>query len=196
LRRVVVCAYVDTFAYAFPELGFYAMIDLDPRDPKAGAHENPLAQYLTIPNGINVVAAVQVLIGILFAYTAVREFGARAGAVHVASLAGLAVLFLGIGVGFWRCRAWAWWLLSAVYSFLLINTLADLARGTRPDIPQRLIFLVVALVAESALLIYIHRERVLRHMSFRGPPGAATRFSAAITGVALAIAAIARTVRP
>jgi len=171
------------------------MIDLDPRDPKAGAHENPLARYLTVPNGIGVVAAIQVLIGILFAYTAFRQYHDGAGHLLIASLAALCALFVLVGVQFWRCQAWAWWLLTAIYAFLATTTIADLARGTGPDVAERLLLLIIALAAECAILVYVHRSAVIRHMSFRRPPDPWLRFSPMIAGASLGIAAIARMIR-
>lgn len=171
------------------------MIDLDPRDPRAGAHENPLAQYLTVPNGIGLVAAIQVLIGILFAYTAFRQYQEGAAGILIASLAVLSALFLFVGVMFWRCRAWAWWALAAMFSFLMTTTAADLLRGTGPDVAERGVFLVIALAAECAILFYLHRAVVLRHMSFRRSPDRLLRLSPVVAGVALGVAAIARMVR-
>jgi len=168
------------------------MIDLDPRDSRADAHENPLAQYLTVPNGIGVVAAAQVLIGILFAYTAFGQYGIHAGSVHVVSLGALGALFLALGIGFWRCRAWAWWTLAAIYTFLLIMTAADLVRGTGPTVAQRAVFLVIALAAESAILIYIHQDFVVWHMSFRRPPRGLVRYGPMLAGLALAVVALIR----
>jgi len=171
-------------------------MDLDPRDSRADAHENPLAQYLTVPNGIGVVAAVQVLIGILFAYTAFGQYGTRAAAIHVASLCALGAMFLAIGIGFWQCRAWAWWTMAAVYAFLLVTTGADLVRGTGPDVAQQPVFLVVALAAESAVLVYIYRDFVVRFMSFRRPPSVVMRYSPIVAGVAVAVVAVFRRVKP
>ena len=168
------------------------MIDLDPRDPKAGAHENPLAQYLTVPNGIGVVAAIQVLIGILFAYTAFRQYQDGAGSALVASLAVPSGLFLIVGVEFWRCRAWAWWALATIFCFLMTTTAADLLRGTGPEVAERGVFLVIALAAEAALLFYIYREFVVRHMSFRRPPDRWLRYSPLLAGIALGVVAIVR----
>lgn len=168
------------------------MIDLDPRDPKAGAHENPLAQYLTVPNGIGVVAAIQVLIGILFAYTAFRQYQEGGANLQLASLVVLSGVFIILGVQFWRCRAWAWWLLATMFSFLTGMTIADLLRGTGPEVEARGTLLVIALIAESAILFYIYREMVVRHMSFRRRPDAWLRYSPIAAGVALAIAALAR----
>lgn len=170
------------------------MIDLDPRDPKAGGHENPLARYLSVPNGIGVIAAVQVLIGILFAYTAFRQYQQGVGNLQLASLIVLCALFLLVGVQFWRCRAWAWWLVAMVFSFLTTMTLADLWRGTGPEVAERGTLLVIALAAQVAILFYIYRESVLRHMSFRRPPDRLLRFSPMAAGAALGIAAIARMV--
>lgn len=171
------------------------MIDLDPRDPRTGGHENPLARYLTVPNGIGVVAAIQVLIGILFAYTAFRQYQVEAAGVNIASLCALSALFLIIGIAFWKCRAWAWWSVAAVYSFLATDSASNVIRGTGPEVRERALLLIIAVFSALAIIVYIYRSVVIRHMSFRRPPGPWLRLSPMVVGVALGAATIVRTVR-
>lgn len=168
------------------------MIDLDPRDPKTSGHENPLARYLTVPNGVGVVAAIQVLIGILFAYTAFRQYQVQAAGVNIASLCTLSALFLVVGIAFWKCRAWAWWTMAAVYSFLATDSASNLVRGTGPEVRERALLLLIAVFSALAIIYYIYRSAVIRFMSFGRPPGRLLRLSPVVIGVALGVAATLR----
>lgn len=166
--------------------------DFDPRDPPLPRSDNPLAAYLSIPNGIGGIASILILLALLFVYTAAREFAMHAPQRVIVSLLAPGALFGVIGVGFWQCRAWGWWLIGVVFWFLLVNSTARIGRVLvgRPD-PQAT-FLWIATVAEIAVLLYIHRPAVVRHMRFRRPPAAWLRWSPGVIGVAVGALAVWR----
>lgn len=105
------------------------------------------------PIGVAILAILVVLVGALFllsalgvllltGFAAIRglpTFFGLTGAFLGAILLIVALVFIGVGLGLWNLRSWAWWLAVIVLVLLIIGSLGDL----------------VGLVIPLILLIYL-----------------------------------------
>ena len=91
------------------------------------------------PIGVAILAVLIVLVGAVFLLGALGLFllagfatfrglptvfgltGAILGAVFLV----LALIFIGVGLGLWRLRPWAWWLAIIVLLFSIVGSLTD-----------------------------------------------------------------------
>jgi len=167
--------------------------EFDPKEPPRRRSDNPFAAYLSIPTGIGGIASILIVLALLFVYSATQEYAVHAPPHVLVLRLGLGTLFLAIGIGFWQCRVWAWWLLGTVFWFLLVNFSAQIGRSLTGHPDPLATFLWIATAAEIAVLIYIHRPAVLRHMRFRRPPPPWLHWSPGILGIALGVLAVWRT---
>jgi hypothetical protein len=166
--------------------------DFDPREPGKGRSQNPLAAYLTTPTGIGGIASIQIVLGLLFFYTAARQYDQHTEPRMLVSLLALGILFLGVGAGFWRCHVWAWWLIGAIYWFLLVNSIVQIGRYLAGKPEPLATFLWIGIIAQISLLAYIRRPAVLRHFHFRRDPSTWLRWSPAGVGICASLAVIYR----
>ena len=166
--------------------------DFDPHDPPRPSHQNPMVEYAQPPAGIGAVAFVQMLLAFMAAYSAIRT--AVGGFWTTAALfTALAVLLGAVAWGFWTCRAWAWWLIAAIYYFLFFHFIVDATRWAGGQLQIKPVFQIVALGAEVALLYYINQPHVLRHIRFRHtPPSPWVRWSPVAVGLTFATLAALR----
>ncbi len=93
------------------------------------------------PIGVAILAILIVLVGVIFligaigvfalaGFSAIRglpTFFGLVGAVLGALFLIFALLFIGVGLGLWHLRSWAWWLAIIVLVLYIIGSLADLA---------------------------------------------------------------------
>jgi hypothetical protein len=91
------------------------------------------------PIGVAILAILIVLVGVIFllgavsllaftgfaALRALPTFFGLAGAVLGAVLLVLALIFIGVGLGLWHLRSWAWWLAIIVLVVSIVGSLAD-----------------------------------------------------------------------
>lgn len=92
------------------------------------------------PIGVAILAILVVLVGAIFllgaigvfllaGFAAIRglpTFFGLAGAVLGAVFLIFALLFIGVGLGLWHLRSWAWWLAIIVLVVSILGSLADL----------------------------------------------------------------------
>ncbi len=105
------------------------------------------------PIGVAILAILIILVGAIFllasiglfllaGFVAIRglpTFFGLGGAILGAVFLIFALLFIGVGLGLWHLRSWAWWLAVIVLVLAIIGSLADL----------------VGLVIPLILLIYL-----------------------------------------
>ncbi len=91
------------------------------------------------PIGVAILAILIILVGAIFLLGAVGVFfitglGAIRGLPTFFGLVGtvlgvlfliLALLFIGVGLGLWHLRGWAWWLAIIVLILFIVGSLAD-----------------------------------------------------------------------
>ncbi len=91
------------------------------------------------PIGVAVLAILIILVGAVFLLVAVASF-AFAGFAAIRGLPNFfgitgaflgiiflvfALIFIGVGLGLWHLRPWAWWLAIIVLVLLIVGSLAD-----------------------------------------------------------------------
>lgn len=93
------------------------------------------------PIGVAILAILIILVGAIFLLGSVgvfllTGFGAIRGLPTFFGIVGaslgiifliLALLFIGVGLGLWHLRSWAWWLAMIVLFIAIIGSLGDLA---------------------------------------------------------------------
>ncbi len=93
------------------------------------------------PIGVAILAILVVLVGAIFLLAAIGVFALAgfaafrglptffglAGAVLGAVFLIFALLFIGVGLGLWHLRSWAWWLAIIVLVISIVGSFADLA---------------------------------------------------------------------
>ncbi len=99
----------------------------------------PYAARPSRPIGVAILAILIILVGALFllgaigmftlaGFAAIRglpTFFGLGGAFLGAILLILALLFIGVGLGLWHLRSWAWWLAIIVLVISIVGSLAD-----------------------------------------------------------------------
>ena len=92
------------------------------------------------PIGVAILAILIVLVGVIFflaalglfllagfaAFQGLPTFFGLTGAVLGTVFLVLALVFIGVGLGLWHLRIWAWWLAIIVLVFSIVGSLADL----------------------------------------------------------------------
>ncbi len=91
------------------------------------------------PIGVAILAILIVLVGAIFLLASIALFAAAGysyfaglprffgltGAILGAVLLVLALVFIGVGLGLWHLRSWAWWLAIIVLIVDIIGSLTD-----------------------------------------------------------------------
>ncbi len=93
------------------------------------------------PIGVAILAILIILVGAIFllaslgllflsGFAAIRGlptfFGIASGFLGIVLLI-FALIFIGVGLGLWHLRSWAWWLAVIVLILSIVGSLADLA---------------------------------------------------------------------
>ncbi len=93
------------------------------------------------PIGVAILAILVILVGAIFLLGAIAlffiaplavfrglpTFFGLAGAVLGAIFLIFALVFIGVGLGLWHLRSWAWWLAIIVLILAIVGSLGDLA---------------------------------------------------------------------
>lgn len=107
------------------------------------------------PIGVAILAILVVLVGVIFllgaigvfalagfaAFRGLPTFFGLAGAILGAVFLIFALLFIGVGLGLWHLRSWAWWLAVIVMVLSIIGSFASPATVVIPLI--LLIYLIL-----------------------------------------------------
>lgn len=108
------------------------------------------------PIGVSILAILIVLVGAIFLLAAVglyflAGFAAFRGLPTFFGLGGailgtvflvFALIFIGVGLGLWHLRSWAWWLAMIVLVLTIVGSLGDLTGLVIPLILLIYLFLV------------------------------------------------------
>ncbi len=91
------------------------------------------------PIGVAILAILIILVGVLFllgafglfllagfaAFRGLPTFFGLGGAILGAVLLVFALIIIGVGLGLWHLRSWAWWLAIIVLVLLIIGSITD-----------------------------------------------------------------------